>query len=51
MKLKLGETIDRLALLSKVLVAIFGTKDKTVLNKVRDGLEGVKQVKDAVAKP
>jgi hypothetical protein len=49
--LKIGETLDRLSLLSRVLVLVLGTKDKTVVNKVSEGLQKAKQVKDALSTP
>lgn len=51
MRLRLSETLDRLALLARVLTVVFGTKDKTVLNHVADGLEKARTVKDALTSP
>lgn len=47
-KLKIGETIDRLALISRLLTIVFNTKDKTVLNHVANGLEKAREAKDAL---
>lgn len=45
---KVGKILDRLALASKLLVFVLGTKDKTALNKIADGLQKAKEVKDVL---